>query len=427
MRGPRVGGRCWTVRGGDEVTDTRGERQRCTFATGRWFNPGPGRIAQHHTTMSYCRELGVPVEVFVNVNTDAYVATRDTVRRRRAVQADLDGYVSELLVKALSRHALDAEVPESELGLLVEHLRDVGALGRADRGDEQLPGVGQEGVAGRPDELATLLRLGFGTRLRFERDFDQAAPMFHPIGGMDAIVSALLDACGASVHLERTVSAVRSTADGVEVIATDPAGREHRYVGDLGICALPPHLAAELESNLDPVVVAALHEPQPVTTGKIGLEYDRRFWETEDRIFGGITHCDPSVRDIWYPSTGYLGEGGVLVGAYPFGPHADRFSRLPHDGRQELAVSVGEGIHGAEYRHELRSSFSVDWATQEHSRAAWSGWLRFGAAYDRLLRGDGNWWFAGDWLARTPGWQHGAFESARRTVTDLHQHALRAG
>ena len=156
----------------------------------------------------------------------------------------------------------------------------------------------------------------------------------------------------------------------------------------------------------------ALREPQPVTTGKIGLEYDHRFWETDDRIFGGITHGDPSVRDIWYPSTGYLGQGGVLVGAYPFGRDADRFSRLPHEGRQELAVSVGEAIHGAlRYRQQLRSSFSVDWATHEHSRAAWCGWRQFGVAYDRLLRGDGRWWFAGDWLARTPGWQHGSASS----------------
>ena len=251
--------------------------------------------------------------------------------------------------------------------------------------------------------------------------------MFHPVGGMDAIAWALLDTSGVTVHLGRTVSAVRNTSDGVEVIATDAAGGEHRFTGDLGICALPPHLAARLESNLDPVVMAALREPRPVTTGKIGLEYDERFWETDDRIFGGITHCDPWVRDIWYPSTGYLGQGGVLVGAYPFGPDADRFSRLPHEGRQELAVSVGEAIHGAPYRQQLRSSFSVDWATQEHSRAAWSGWRQFGVAYDRLLRGDGRWWFAGDWLARTPGWQHGAFESARRAVTDLHQQALRSG
>ena len=94
--------------------------------------------------------------------------------------------------------------------------------------------------------------------------------MFDPVGGMDAIASAPLDAfSGVTVHLGRTVSVVRTTADGVEVIAMDAAGGEHRFTGDLNR-ALPPHLAARLESDLDPVVVAALRDPQPVTTGKIG-------------------------------------------------------------------------------------------------------------------------------------------------------------
>jgi monoamine oxidase len=175
------------------------------------------------------------------------------------------------------------------------------------------------------------------------------------------------------------VTAARNGSGGVEVALAD--GSTIR--ADFGICAFPPHLAAALDSNWDREVVDALGEPEPVTTAKIGLEYDRRFWETDDRIFGGITHADPSVRDIWYPSTGYFGDGGVLVGAYPFGTHADRFSRLPPAGREELAVSVGEEIHGPVYRDELRSSFSVDWATEE-TRAPPG---RDGAGSDRATTG----------------------------------------
>jgi monoamine oxidase len=46
--------------------------------------------------------------------------------------------------------------------------------------------------------------------------------------------------------------------------------------------------------------------------------------------------------------------------------------------------------------------------------------------YQRLLEPAGWWWFAGDWLSRTVGWQHGALESARRTVTALHELVLGA-
>jgi len=43
-----------------------------------------------------------------------------------------------------------------------------------------------------------------------------------------------------------------------------------------------------------------------------------------------------------------------------------------------------------------------------------------------VLAGQGRWHFAGDWLARTPGWQHGEFEAARRAVTAVHRTALAA-
>jgi len=76
-------------------------------------------------------------------------------------------------------------------------------------------------------------------------------------------------------------------------------------------------------------------------------------------------------------------------------------------------------------RTALRSSFSVDWATQPFTRG-------LGASGEGSARRTGccssppPWWFAGDWLSRATGWQHGAFESARAGVTALHQRALTA-
>ena len=68
------------------------------------------RIAHHHrTTLAYCRELQVPVEPF-NVNCDsAYVYQQNAPRlagrriRVREARTDLDGYVAELLSKAVSQ------------------------------------------------------------------------------------------------------------------------------------------------------------------------------------------------------------------------------------------------------------------------------------------------------------------------------------
>ncbi|HYF45931.1 MAG TPA: FAD-dependent oxidoreductase, partial [Acidimicrobiales bacterium] len=418
----RVGGRNLTVRRGTTVVDSRGTRQRATFARGRYFNAGPARIAAHHTTLDYCRELGVAVEPFINVNPDAYIVDGDLVRRRRSVDADLDGYITELLVKAVADGALDAELTEEEAGALYDHLRAIGALAASERGYERHEGPGAGGRAGvirDPDDLLTVLAFDLVGRRGFERNWHLSTPMFHPVGGMDAIPTAFAEALRRPV---RTGSPVVEVRDGGGVRATLADGTV--LEADYGVCTLPPQLSATLEGDWDDSVRTALNEPVSVTTGKLGLEYDRRFWELDDRILGGITSTDREPREIWYPSHDYLAVGGVVVGAYPFGPAADRFSRLRHDARTQVATEAGVAVHGDVYRDGVVSSFSVDWRSQDFSVGGWSDFLRYGQSYDVLSAGVGRWRFAGDWLSRASGWQHGALESARLAVTGLHETAL---
>lgn len=420
----RVGGRNRTLRGGDVVRPVSGDPQTCGFADRRWMNAGPARIAQHHLTLEYCRELGVAMEVFVNVNPQAFVASGSARWRRRSVQADLDGYVSELLAKAITRDVLDDEVPVTERGMLLGFLDDIGALGRADRGYDIEPGVGTAGRVGEPSQLGTLLRLGFGQRLRFERDVDQEPAMLHPVGGMDAIPKAFVAHLDADVLLEHRVTAISGDADEVAVIASTSSGDTVEIRADHGICTLPPPQAAAVVGGWDRGLAAAVVEAVPVATGKIGLEYDRRFWELDERIYGGISTCDPSSRVIWYPSNDYFAAGGVVIGGYPFGRPAQQFAAQQHDERVERAVRIGHSIHGDPYG-DVRSAMSVDWTSQPHlGEGGWYGWPRFGVAYNDVVAGRQRWHIAGDWLARTPGWQHGALLAARHAVTRLHQLAL---
>jgi monoamine oxidase len=68
----RPGGRVFTVRRGT-VSEEDGPTQTAAFDEGLYFNAGPMRISHHHhTTLAYCRELQVPVEVFVADSESAY-------------------------------------------------------------------------------------------------------------------------------------------------------------------------------------------------------------------------------------------------------------------------------------------------------------------------------------------------------------------
>ena len=76
----------------------------------------------------------------------------------------------------------------------------------------------------------------------------------------------------------------------------DEHGRTHRERADFCVAAMPPHLLARLRHNLGTPVQLALTRPHPLAVGKMGLEYGRRWWEEDERIFGGITTTDLDVE-----------------------------------------------------------------------------------------------------------------------------------
>jgi monoamine oxidase len=435
----RAGGRNFTVRGGDTTTDLYGNRQTAKFTDGHYMNAGPARIPQWMITLDYCRELGVPIEVFTNINADAYIynesAGMTSPMRYRTAKADTYGYVSELLAKATDKGALDAELTSDDRERLIEFLKDFGDLGDTlDYTDSErrgysvvpaaagTPGVRYSNVPTASEVLAT----GVGRYFSFEFGYDQAMLMFQPVGGMDQIPRALVRAIGApKVRTGCAVTKITDTGGGVTVTYTQ-GGRTHQIDADYCIGALPPNILAKIPHNLGTGVQSALEGITPQSAGKIGLEYRSRWWESDHNIYGGITETDQDVVHIWHPSYGFHGERGVMIGYYNYADTADAYAKLTPKERENRAVTTGVKIYGDKYRTELASSFSQHWRQFPHQEAAWHDTPGGpdDARYKPLNEPSGRVYFAGDWLSYTDAWQHGAFTSARKAVTALHRRVL---
>ena len=436
----RPGGRNWTVRGGTTETYLDGETQTAGFASGQYLNAGPARIPQHHTTMEYCRELGVELQVFANQNAQAYYynegvgALSGTRIRHREAKADVYGYVSELLAKATDQGALDQRLTATDKERLIAFLRSFGALngsgtyaGSGRRGYTVEPGAGtQAGTTASPYALSDLLASQVGQNFSFEFGWDQAMLMFQPVGGMDRIPYALEKAVGRNrVQYGAAVQSISNTASGVDIVYTAANGRQRQLAADYCVCTIPPQVLAKIATNFSADVKSALSYAVPVSTGKIGLQYGTRWWELQDEIYGGITNTNMDLSTVWYPSYGFSGSKGLVVGYYNFGANADAYAALPHAQREARALAQGAKIHGEGYR-AVEQSFSVPWSKVRYSEGGWVGWpSRTQGSYARLLEPDGRTYFAGDHLSYTIAWQHGAFESARKVVTDLHTRVLK--
>lgn len=396
---PRPGGRCLTLRRGDVVAEAGGPDQAVGFDSGLYLNAGPARIPQTHITLDYCRALGVAIEAFGNgeafgnIDLPAYhsrpPATRPVVR-----PAELS-YTSELLLKAASDDDLDAALTPGDRTCLRDYF-----------GDAQFAALAQGEPPG--EEFAASRRL----------------LMFQMVGGNDALAVALARSLGPALTLGAQVRELRQTDRGVRAVWADASGRTHTETAEYAVCALPLPLLSRLPADLSPTLMRAVADVPQASTCKVGLQFRRRFWEEDDRLYSGITRTDQTITQIFYPSTGYLSAKGVLVGAYNFHARADALAALPPPERLLLALREGARIH-PQYPKEYENGVSLAWL-----RMPWAlgGWAMLSAARRRevgplLSRPDGRIHFAGDHCSPLTGWMAGALQSARETAAAVHARA----
>ncbi|MFT4861494.1 MAG: monoamine oxidase [Pseudohongiellaceae bacterium] len=130
----RPGGRNHTLRRGSVIQETDSQ-QVCQFDANPelYFNAGAARIPQHHgNLLSYCSELGIPLQAFVNNNRGAYIHSSTAFggqpKRAREVITSTQGYIAELLAKAINANTLSAEISFNERASVLAVLSDYGAL-----------------------------------------------------------------------------------------------------------------------------------------------------------------------------------------------------------------------------------------------------------------------------------------------------------
>src|SRR5271167_1635055 len=196
----RAGGRCWSLRGGDRYVELGGFEQTCGFDKDLYFNPGPWRIPYHHAgILNYCKRLDVSLEPFIQVNYNAYLHARNAFggkpQRLRHILADFHGSVAELLAKAVSQDKLDQPVTAGDKELLLEALRQWGALddnyaykagelSSDRRGYQRDPGGGlmDEAVPSEPLPFAEILRSRVWFRLALGQIYEFQSTIFQPVG-----------------------------------------------------------------------------------------------------------------------------------------------------------------------------------------------------------------------------------------------------
>jgi monoamine oxidase len=428
----RVGGRVWTVRGGDLIRQNGRPDQRVTFDEGLYFNAGAARIPHtHRVILGYARRFGVPMETFVNGNRNAGWDFSGRVIPERQMVNDLQSRIAELLAKAIDQHALDKEMPKGELESFRQFLRFYGSLDEKGRsvnlgssGYSKEPG----GYANAPEPFRPLaLKELFpspAVRLPyiFEHIFDMQAPLLQPVGGMDRIAEAVYAQVRPAVRLNSPVTAIRRVGDRVRI---EHGPGQRMTEADFAVVTFPAHLLERIPNDFSPAKKAALKGINYLPSVKVAFEAPR-FWETDDDLYGGLAWTDRANENVIYPSEGFGSPKGVLVAAYVSGwtnpDNPQKFAGYSDAERLRVSRESVEALHPGKSKL-LTKGVTVGWGLVPYSEGVGATWPRGpgsiasrGQQYAELLKPEGPIVFAGEHLSYQGPWQEGSVLSAHEAL-----------
>lgn len=447
----RVGGRSWTIRGGDQFTELGGETQHCEFDAGHYINPGPWRISHRHRAMlDYCKRLDVAVEPFIEVNYSAYLHSSRMFggkpQRQGKLVPDLQGHIAELLARCSEQDRLNGAISAEDAEMLRDVLRSWAGLNKDlqyAKGPESARMRGYDSVSladgsrtpGDPMTLKEVLGLSldsdFWAISNHSGYHDLQSPLFQPVGGMDMLAKAMARELPGRIRFGAKVTAVDQDERGVRVRYQDlkAHGAERVATADWCICTIPLSVLSQIPMQVGTPMRQAIDSVSYASSVKTGLQFRRKFWEEDDAIYGGLSHTDLPIRTIAYPSYGLNRPGsGVLYGAFVFGAYSYEMSGMSARERVRLALEYGAQIH-PQYHQEFQNGVSVAWHRVPHSLGCFAWWSpqALKQHYPSLRAIDGRVGLAGEALASAVGgWQEGAVLSALDLVERLHQRVLSA-
>jgi monoamine oxidase len=470
----RAGGRNHTARRGTVLVEKTKSgqtlKQVCKFDEGLYLNLGPGRLPYHHRrVLHYCHELGVALEIYV-METMANLFQSDKAfggqaQIRRKIANDIQGYISEMLAKAVNQNALNAELNGDDRNRLLCLLRNFGDLGEnkpcikcgkdkckncnktcedcatCDRECEtcfQYTGSTRDGCEitvykpcepGEKLALKELLSSEFW-RYRFYQSFEYEwqPTLFQPVGGMDKIVDGFLRKIGRLIQYQTEVLHIDTRDNGVTVTVRDlKTGVRRNINADYCISNIPLPILSKIKNNFADDFAKAVETCVYDPTCKLGWQANRRFWENDkNQIYGGISYTDDPITQMWYPSYDYFTRNGTLTGVYNYDNDALAFGNMSLEDRIKMARKGAVKFHPEFADTTLVPSdkaISIAWQNIPNEGGGWANWDPnsddHAKAYRRLLRPDRRFYVTGDQVSQLPGWQEGAMESAQHVIEQI--------
>ena len=252
--------------------------------------------------------------------------------------------------------------------------------------------------------------------------------MFQPIGGMDQIPKAFQTRLGDKITLGAEITSIRQGTGDVKVAFKNvKTGAMSEVAADYCVSCLPLSIVSRLDVDLASETMAAVKATPYSPSAKMGLQMKRRFWEEDDRIFGGHLYSNLPFGNFSYPSTGFFGDKGVLLGFYGSGQMAGAID-MTVPKRIDHVLTQASKVH-PQIRAEYESAYCTFWERVPYSMGAFAGGGGASNANRLAVLGapDNRIYLGCAAVSGNGAWLEGAIGAAWKQVKQLHERVMTVG
>ncbi|MGV3661232.1 MAG: FAD-dependent oxidoreductase [Prosthecobacter sp.] len=431
--GSHIGGRVRTLR----------------LQDGLYGEAGAMRVPEgHQITRHYLKELGVGLRPFVYTNHNAWCY----LRGHKARLKDLDTLKPHFALTDREKKMSLAEIWNASV---VSRLEKLSKAEKADLLAVRLstPAVQAldklslrqlleaDGFSDEAIELAAvvwgqeaLLDSAATEHIREEMENVWNLKFDEIVGGTDRFATAFVEKLKTKPRLGCEIIRLEMGGSGKPAAAVfrnrTNNGAEEREEGDFLICTLPCPVLGRIETpGFSGAKQRSVRQLVYDSSTKVLAVTKRRFWETDDGIYGGGTFTDLPTATTYYPANNAEAKDpavsarpSVFLASYSWGQQARRLGNLEPTAQREVVLEHLSKVH-PQLKEEGMVTRTIGWAWDRHP---WSGgafaWFNPGqhtALHRHLLEPEGRIHFAGEHASLTHTWMQGALESALRAVKEV--------
>ncbi|MCF6139211.1 flavin monoamine oxidase family protein [Pseudalkalibacillus berkeleyi] len=244
-------------------------------------------------------------------------------------------------------------------------------------------------------------------------------------GGNDQLPKSFYKDLKPNIHFNEKVNKITTSKDSVSVQARNTkSGKLTTYTGDILIVTIPFSVFQFIEvtpfETFSFEKWKAIRELHYVAAVKIGIEFNKKFWE-EEGLAGANVLTDFPNRFTYTPSPDTEKQTGVVLASYSWGDNAKLWNALTEDERIRQALQDLAKIHGDQVYDEFLNGASFSWSQNPFSAGCFTLFKPNQAATfpAYIRRPEGRIHFAGEHASDFQGWIEGAVQSGVRAAHEV--------